>query len=356
MKRLLQPTRETGIVGYGAYIPRCRITAKEISTIWRGGRDIDNLPVDEISLPGPDEDVVTMSIEAAQNALLRAGISPDEIRAVYTGSESHPYAVKTTGTLIAEVLDIAPHTSAADLQFGCKAGSEALLAGVGLVGSGMADYAMALGVDSAQARPADELEYTAAAGAAALILGPATEAVAVLEGAYSYVTDTPDFFRRAYRKYPEHGNRFTGDPGYFKHIQASISTLMEEMQLRPEDISALVLHQPNERFPRKAAKTLGFSQTQLETGLLARKLGNTYSSSALLGLTAVLDSAKPGDRILMAGYGAGAGSDAFCFVVTDRILTMRDKAPDTHTYIYRTLPVDYLTYARLKGKINTGGE
>jgi hydroxymethylglutaryl-CoA synthase len=352
MNKIMQPRQAVGIIGYGAYIPRCRLTAREISMIWRGGRDLDSLPVEAVSLPGPDEDVVTMSIEAAQNAIDRADIDKQSIRAIYVGSESHPYAVKTTGSIVTEVLGLTPHTMAADFQFACKAGSEAMQAGFGLVAGGMADYVVGIGVDTAQARPRDELEYTAAAGAAAVVIGPAEQALAVLQGSYSYVTDTPDFYRRAYKKYPEHGNRFTGGPGYFHHIQTAVTTLLEEMQLRPEDFSAAVFHQPNVRFPRKIARQLGFRDEQIETGLLAQKVGNTYSSSAMLGFSAILDKARPGDRILLATYGSGAGSDVFCFSVTEKIDTAVQRAPLTLTYVDRTLPVDYLTYARLKGKIN----
>lgn len=352
MNKIMRPDRDVGIVGYGAYIPRCRLSAKEISLIWRDGRDIDSLPVESISLPGPDEDVVTMSIEATQNALSRAQINKEEIRSVYVGSESHPYAAKTTGSIIAEALDIAPHTTAADFQFGCKAGTEAIQSGFGLVGSGMAKYAIGIGADTAQARPRDDLEYTAAAGAGALILGPANESVATLQASYSYVTDTPDFFRRAYRKYPEHSNRFTGEPGYFKHIMNAVNTLMEEMNLTANDFSAAVFHQPNVRFPQKIARTLGFSPEQINTGLLSKTIGNAYSSSTLLGLTAVLDEASPGDRILLASYGSGAGSDVFCFTVTDKINQSKHRAPTTKLYLNRSIDVDYITYARLKGKIN----
>jgi len=352
VNKIMRPDRDVGIVGYGAYIPRCRLSAKEISLIWRDGRDIDSLPVESISLPGPDEDVVTMSIEATQNALSRAQINKEEIRSVYVGSESHPYAAKTTGSIIAEALDIAPHTTAADFQFGCKAGTEAIQSGFGLVGSGMAKYAIGIGADTAQARPRDDLEYTAAAGAGALILGPANESVATLQASYSYVTDTPDFFRRAYRKYPEHSNRFTGEPGYFKHIMNAVNTLMEEMNLTANDFSAAVFHQPNVRFPQKIARTLGFSPEQINTGLLSKTIGNAYSSSTLLGLTAVLDEASPGDRILLASYGSGAGSDVFCFTVTDKINQSKHRAPTTKLYLNRSIDVDYITYARLKGKIN----
>ncbi len=102
-----------------------------------------------------------MSIEAARNALARAGIAPNLLRAVWIGSESHPYAVKPSSTMVAEAIGAVPHTQAADWQFACKAGTEAMVAAMGLVGSGMGRYALAIGMDTAQGRPGDALEYTA---------------------------------------------------------------------------------------------------------------------------------------------------------------------------------------------------
>src|SRR5574342_659407 len=212
---LLKPARPVGFTGYGAYVPRYRIPAKEIARVWAGGKAA--LPVKEKAVPGLDEDVITMSIEAARNALARAQIRPDELRAIWVGSESHPYAVKPTSTVVAEAIGAVPHVQAADWQFACKAGTEAMVAAIGFVGSGMADYAMAIGMDTAQGCPGDALEYTAAAGGAAYILGPAEGSVAILEGSYSFVTDTPDFWRRPYQHYPQHAGRFTGEPSYFRH-------------------------------------------------------------------------------------------------------------------------------------------
>ncbi|MEZ4832041.1 MAG: hypothetical protein R2873_08590 [Caldilineaceae bacterium] len=115
------------------------------------------------AVPGLDEDTVTMSVEAARALAAPRSISA-RLRAVWVGSESHPYAVKPTGTIVAEAIGATPATQAADWQFACKAGTEAMQAGMGFVGSGMARYALAIGMDTAQGRPGDALEYTAAAG------------------------------------------------------------------------------------------------------------------------------------------------------------------------------------------------
>lgn len=346
---LLKPARPVGIVGYGAYVPRFRLPAAEVARVWTEGEGA--LPVREKSVPGLDEDVATMSIEAARNAMLRAQITPDQLRAVWVGSESHPYAVKPTSTLVAEAIGAVPHIQAGDWQFACKAGTEAMVAAFGLVGSTMADYALAIGMDTAQGRPGDALEYTAGAGGAAFIIGPAENSLATIDATYSYVTDTPDFWRRQYARYPEHGQRFTGEPAYFKHVFEAGNTLLAATGTTAQDYRWAVFHQPNVKFPQKVGKDLGFSREQITPGLLVPVIGNTYAGAAIIGLTAILDIAQPGDRILMVSFGSGAGSDAMALTVTSRIIERRDLAIHTQDYIRRRTEIDYATYARYRGKL-----
>jgi hydroxymethylglutaryl-CoA synthase len=278
-------------------------------------------------------------------------VDPVEIRAVWIGSESHPYAVKPTSTIVAEAIGATPHVQAADMEFACKAGTEAMVMAMGLVGSGMARYAVAAGLDTAQGKPGDALEYTAAAGGAAFVIGPAEESLAILNSSYSFVTDTPDFWRREYQKYPEHGQRYTGEPAYFKHITEAGKAMMEASGRTARDYQWAVFHQPNTKFPQRVASLLGFTPEQIAPGLLSPVIGNTYAGAAIIGLTAILDVAKPGDRILMVSFGSGAGSDAFDITVTEKLPERREKAASTQDYIARRTEIDYATYARLRGKI-----
>jgi hydroxymethylglutaryl-CoA synthase len=347
---MYKPLRGVGVVGYGAYIPRYRLPASEVARIWKGGTG--GAPVKEKAVAGLDEDVITMSIEAARNALKRGQINPKNIRAVWVGSESHPYSVKPTSTVVAEAIGATPHTLAADWEFACKAGTEALQAAMGFVGSNMAQYALAIGMDTAQGRPGDALEYTAAAGGAAYLVGPEEQALATVEGSYSFATDTPDFWRRADEKYPEHGERFTGEPAYFHHISSAAEALMGELGTSARDYQFAVFHQPNTKFPQRVAKSLGFTPEQIEPGLLVPLVGNVYAGSALLGLTGILDIARAGDRILMVSYGSGAGSDALSLVATEALAERRGAAPSTREYIDRRTEIDYATYVRFRGKLN----
>jgi len=307
--------------------------------------------LEEKSVPSPDQDTITMSVEAARHALKRANIDQAEIGAVYVGSESHPYAVKPSGTVLAEALGATPEVHTADFEFACKAGTEGMFVALSLVKAGVIRYGLAVGADTSQGAPGDALEYSAAAGAAAFVFGRENLVAKALE-TYAYMTDTPDFWRREYQYYPQHGGRFTGEPAYFKHILGAGRGIMEKAGIKPSDIRYVVFHQPNGKFPFRAGKMLGFTREQIEPGWLVNRLGNTYSGSSPLGLTAALDISKPGDILLIVSYGSGAGSDAFLFEVTERIEEVRDIAPKTREILEKNRKyLEYGEYAKFRRKI-----
>ncbi len=341
----------SGIVSYGVYIPRFRIRLDEIARVWGDGEEItEGLRVFEKSVPDLDEDTVTIAVEAARNALQRAKIDPKRIGAIYAGSESHPYAVKPTATIVGQAVCTSSSFTAADFEFACKAGTAALQAALGLVRSNLIDLGLAIGADVSQGAPGDMLEYTAAAGGAAYLIG-SRDVAAEIEGTYSFTSDTPDFWRREGMPYPEHGGRFTGEPAYFKHVAGAARGLLERMNIAPEDYDYAVFHQPNGKFPVRVAKMLGFSKKQIEPGLIVPLIGNTYSASCLIGLAATLDIAQPGERIFVTSFGSGAGSDAFSIIVNDKIDDIRCGALSVRDYIGEAEYLDYAMYAKHKGKL-----
>lgn len=340
-------------MSYGGYIPRYRITPDEIARVWGddGKAMAKNLNIRAKSVPGPDEDVITISVEAARHAMARCRVDPKEVGAIYVGSESHPYAVKPTATVVAEAIGAAPDLTAADYEFACKAGTAAIQTGMGLVGSGMAKFVLAIGSDTSQGAPGDALEYSASAGGAAILVG-SREVVAAINNTSSVTSDTPDFWRREGQMYPSHGGRFTGEPAYFKHITRCAEHLFKAMGTTPKDYDYAVFHQPNGKFPLRVARTLGFKEEQVERGLLVTEIGNTYSAAVLLGLAAILDEAQPGQRIFMVGYGSGAGSDGFDLTVTKEIDRIRGPGiPTIASMVKGGVYLDYATYAKFRGKI-----
>jgi hydroxymethylglutaryl-CoA synthase len=217
----------------------------------------------------------------------------------------------------------------------------------------MIEAGLAIGMDTAQGRPGDDLEYAAASGGAAYVIGRnGKDAIAVIDCSTSFVSDTGDFWRRAHEKYPRHLSRFTGEPAYFYHIESSVKTILRETGQKPSDFSYAVFHQPNPRFPVEVAIRLGFTIEQIKTGLLNPMIGNTYAGSSPIGLAAVLDEAKPGDKILLASFGSGAGSDAFCIEVLDGIKKTRGVNPTVKSMIQHGSKIDYSTYSKFRDKLH----
>ncbi len=305
----------SAILGFGTYIPKYRIKISDIARHWKqdSAALIGSLGVEEKSVAGRDEDSFTMAFEAARQALETPGISPRDVSAIFVGSESHPYAVKPTSGMLVSALGLNPLSHAADLEFACKAGTAGIQIVDSFIRSGQVKFGLAVGTDTAQSKPGDVLEYTAAAGAAAFLLGPATHknALCRIDKTLSYTTDTPDFWRSKNAPYPSHAGRFTGEPGYFRHVRETISAAIDAWRLKLSEIDHVVLHMPNAKFPMRIAKECGISKEQMRAGFVVPTIGNTYSACSLIGLVSVLENVKKDERVLLVSYGSGAGCDAF---------------------------------------------
>jgi hydroxymethylglutaryl-CoA synthase len=337
-----------GIVGYGVYTSRFRIKEGAV----------------ERSVPFIDEDSITAAVEAGKMAIIHSGIDPLMVAKVYVGSESNPYAVKPIASKVAQVLKLGEEdrergvqiVDAVDTEFACKAATCMFkdASALAYYPSARGHYNMVIGTDNSQAAPRNEpggeLDFFVGYGASAFIFGM-NDVIAEMEDWCSCTSDTPDFWRRDQESYPRHGGRFTGEPAYFKHVTKAAQKLMDKMRLQPKDITYFVSHQPNIAFPTKVANQLGFKEEQFMPGIQVARFGNTYSGSSPIGLAAVLDIAKPHDRIVMVSYGSGAGSDAYSLLVTNQILDKRDRQKFTIRYQAENKNreyVDYETYRRLK--------
>lgn len=316
-----------GICSYGAYLPRYARTTADIAKLRSGADAGPALGLTQKTVPSDDEDTATIAVEASLQSISRSGIDREQIRGLWIGSESHPYAVKPTGTIVASALGLSDQLSMADLQFACKAGTAALQLSLAYASAGWGDYYLAIGADTAQANSGDVLEFTAAAGGAAFLVGR-ENLVAQLEETVSVATDTPDFWRRNGQYHPQHAGRFTGEPAYFAHINKSVALLLEKAGRKIGDFDHCVFHTPNGKFPRQVATALGCSPKQLQYSLIVEKIGNTYAGASLLALANVLDQAKADELILVASYGSGAGSDAFIFRTTDELVQRRAQWKD----------------------------
>lgn len=353
--------KTVGIVSYGVALPKFKVSGETIAEAQGKTQQkiYKALGVISKSVPGKDEDTITLSTASGLQAIERLQALFDQqedtdarktqksqaqtsqknsvrskIESIYIGSESHPYAVKPSGTVVAQALGIASDSctgatkplATSDLQFACKAGTQSLQISSLYTAAGFGESSLAIGTDTAQSRPGDVLEYTAGAGSAAFIVGSEKKnlLLARLIATTSIATDTPDFWRRPNQSYPEHAGRFTGEPGYFSHITMAANQILQETGLQPRDFQFCVFHSPNAKFPIAVAQKLGFSKEQLKPTLVVEQIGNLYAGSSMVGLASALDQASANQKILVVSYGSGAGSDAFVFETTDHLVSTRN--------------------------------
>lgn len=337
---------EVGIIGFGGYVPKLRLKVEEIAkTYGKNGRQIEmSLGVKQKAVADKDEDTVSMGVEAGQRALIRAEIKANKLGVVLVGSESHPYAVKPTGTIVGDILGVGNEYICSDLQFACKAGTTGLIMMASMIEAGLIDGGLVIGADKAQSKPRDVLEYTAGAGAGAIILGNKKyKWWASLDRVMSFNSDTADFWRREGQEYPEHAGRFTGEPAYFKQVINCSERFFKKSKEKPADFDQVVFHMPNGKFPLRAGKRLGIKREQVEAGFLVADIGNPYSASSLLGLIKVMEEARKNEKILVVSYGSGAGSDCLSFKMKRKLTKKyKDKGVDLASQLK---DIEYITYS-----------
>ena len=354
-------TRKIGIVGYGVYIPEFRLAAEEIWKTWaqrytpQAINDIMGLT--EIAVDSWHDDVITMASDAGKAAMEMAGIPSEKIGAVYLGTCTNPYVTKASATIVAESIDLGPELFSCDCQFGSKSGTSSLQVCAAMVGAGMIDYGISIGSDSLASHTAPNdwpYEYSAAAGAAAYILGH--EGIfAEIEHLYSFATDTTDFFRLDGDRYLTRGLAQEEEfIGYDRHISSAVTRFVTKFGYRVSDFAHVVLHQRNGVEPIVLGKKLGFSDEQIRSSIIADKIGDCGSACSLLALGSTLDEAKPGQKVLVASYGHGSGSDVFSLKIHEEIDKARERRRiylSVKEQINNRIPITYSEYLRMQRKI-----
>ncbi len=304
---------------------------------------------------------MTMAIEAARACLSTGACSPTGIGFLATASSSYPYDGKFHPPMIAEALGLSADAQA--MQFGAstKAGTEALMASFQWATACAAGYrpsqrdavALAAVGDAPRADVSSDEDHPLGAGAAAFLVGAAPHhLIARFEGASFYSTETMgNWFRPAGSPHV----RDIGVPGYseglFTNVVAgAVRGLLERLGRSPADYSYVVFQQPDGEIPRKLARVLGFGEKQIAKGLVATHAGDAGAASALLGLAAVLDVATPGERVLVASFGAGSGADAMSLEITGDIERLKRPRP-VWDFVASGRKLTYIHYLKLRGRL-----
>lgn len=191
-----------GIDSIGFHAPRYFIKLKDLAR----ERKIDpekykkGLMAIEMRLPEINEDIISIGLKAGYNALIKGNISPKEIDALFVGTETITYAVKSVSNIFAELLEISPNSFTQDCYNACAGGTLALLNAIALIDKEVIKKALVISADISSYQIGSPSEPTQGSGAVALVISK-NPRVAVFSEKFGKVSgNVDDFFRPAYEK------------------------------------------------------------------------------------------------------------------------------------------------------------
>lgn len=330
-----------GISGCGIYVPLYRLKQSEIAAAWK----VDTRLSGEKAVAYFDENVSTLAYNACKNAIRHVGIEPYNIDALYLGTVTSPYFEASLAATLANALNLPENAEVADFGASSRSSIAALQAGLDAVKSGRIDNILIVGSDILVAAPGTTFEYTAGSGAGALVLSN-NGVIAEYEDSFFYTTGFADKWKDVDSKYPIYGDTgFIRKYGYVEHVVKAAKGLMEKLGAKAENFNHVILQQQESRMVSEASKKLGFTPEQFKAGMTLENFGDTGSASILIGLSAILDQAEPGQKILAISYGSGA-SDALSFKVTEEVNNKREKSTPVKRFKENKEYIDYFTHLR----------
>jgi len=305
-----------GITAYGGYVPRYRLSRMTIiqNMAWyfpvimavAGG---------EKAIANWDEDALSMAVAAAYDCM--AAKDRKKLGGIYLASTTAPFSDRLNAGIVAAALN-APENGVMNADFcSClKAGTSAAMAALDAVGSGSRENVLVVATDQRRTKMATMLEMFYGDGAAALLFG-STDVIAEFKGSYSISCDFTDHYR-GYGKEFDYGweERWVRDEGYGKIIPEAITGFFRKTGMSMADISKVVYPCYFTGTHKAIAKELGIEPSKLHDNLHG-VCGDTGTAHALLMFASALEDARPGDRLLLAGFGQGC--DVLCFEATQKI-------------------------------------
>jgi 3-hydroxy-3-methylglutaryl CoA synthase/NAD(P)-dependent dehydrogenase (short-subunit alcohol dehydrogenase family)/putative sterol carrier protein len=331
-----------GITSYGGYIPRLRLNrmsiyqhmgwfAPAIIMVAQGERSFCNW----------DEDSLTMAIAAARDCL--TGVDKSKVDAVYLCSTTLPFADRLNAGIVKTALNIRDDVVTQDLTSSLRSGTTGLVTALSMIKEHGPRSILVAAADKRESKAAYFYEMWFGDGAAALLVGD-SGVIAEFLGFHSVSYDFVDHYRGTGKQFDYMWEeRWVRDEGYSKIIPAAVVGLFNKLSISMDDVDKFVFPCFFKAEHKKIATKLGASPDKVADNL-HEVCGETGAAHPLVMLVQALEQAKPGDRILLAGFGQGC--DALYFRVTDEILNLpkrtgitgsleRKKTVDTYTKFLR---------------------
>ena len=258
-----------------------------------------------------------------------------------------PFSDRQNAGIIAGALSLGEAISSFDISSSQRAGTSALLAALDGVASGRVNAPLIVAGEKRKARAASSQELAYGDAAAAFTLGK-DKVIAKFLGSHSVTLDFVDHFRGGDEDY-DYGweERWIRDEGYSKIVPAAIKALLEKTGANGADIAHLILPCPFAKLDQTLARQSGIDPAKVRDNL-ASAVGDTGAAHSLLMLAHVLESAKPGDKILIAQFGQGC--DTLLFEVTPEIASIK-RAGVSGSLARRKEETNYNKYLGFNGLI-----
>jgi hydroxymethylglutaryl-CoA synthase len=306
----------TGIVAFGAYIPRRRLQRKAIAeTHGWFNPGLAGLAKGERAMANWDEDAVTMAVEAARDAL--TGRSRAGIASLRVASTTFPFVDRLHAGLVCDALDLGADVHTVDVAASQRAGTSALFDALSA-----ADGGLVVASENRRTKAASPMEMASGDGAAALLTG-STGVLATLLAKASMSADFVDHFRSMDNTFDyQWEERWVRDAGYLQIVPPVIARCLAAANVKPGDVTTFILPSTIRGVAQAVAKAAKIADTAV-ADTLAAVCGDTGVAHPLVMLVAAFEKAKAGDKILVVGFGQGA--DALLFEVTDE-MAKRPKA------------------------------
>ncbi len=338
-----------GITSFGGYIPRLRLDRMSIyeSMGWFAPA-IVMVAQGERSFGNWDEDSLTMAVAAARDCLV--GVDRDTVDGVYLGSTTLPFQDRQCAGVLKDALTLRDDLITADFTTSLRAGTTALATALAAVKGGDHQSILVTASDMRQTKAATFYEMWFGDGAASVLVG-SKDPVAELVGTHSLSFDFVDHYRGAGHDTDyTWEERWVRDEGYAKIIPQAISGLLKKVGWSMDEVNRLIYPCFFKAEHRKIAKTLGADKAQVADNL-HEACGETGAAHPLVMLVQALEQAKPGDRIVVAGF--GQGSDALAFRVTDAIEKLPARQGITGSLKNKVTVTNYAKFLKFRDLIET---
>jgi len=307
-----------GIVSYGAYLPRMRLDRMSIMTSmgWLAPGLI-TAAQGERTMCNWDEDALTMAVGSSRDCMV--GMDKAKVDALYLASTTLPFTDRSNSGILKVTLNMKNEVSTVDVTGTQKAGTSALVSAMESVKSGDKGQILVTATDHRRTKSAWFHEMWFGDGAASLLLG-SDDVIAELVANHSVSYDFIDHYRGLQEEYDYNWEeRWVRDEGFFKILPESIGGVLDKAGLKVSDVKKFCYPCFLGRVHGGIGKKIGAAPEQIASSMHP-ETGECGVAHPILMLARELETAEPGDKIVVASF--GQGSDALLFEVTDKIKSL----------------------------------